>query len=367
MSDLKAHLVKLIKFNGPIPISTFMTEALTNPKFGYYLNKTPFGNDGDFITSPEISQLFGELIGLWFADIWLKMDCPQKVHLIELGPGNGTLLSDLTRALSILPSFKNNIELHLVEASPKLIKIQKYALSKFTGKITWHETVSEALDASKGINAATFVLANEFFDALPIRQFQKCDLGWHERMVNLDPKGGEDFIYMLSPFPIQNFKIPKQLEEAAIHSIIEVSPMADNLTIIISEHLKKNSGAALFIDYGYNEYLTGDTLQAVKKHKYVDLLRHPGFADLSSHVNFRKISDIAKKIGLQVHETTSQQKFLTDLGINDRVNKLKTKATPEQIENLLSGVNRLISPKEMGTLFKVLGVTSDPSVEVIGF
>ena len=111
MSDLKAHLVKLIKFNGPIPISTFMTEALTNPKFGYYLNKTPFGNDGDFITSPEISQFFGELIGLWFADIWLKMDCPQIVHLIELGPGNGTLLSDLTRALSILPSFKNNIEL----------------------------------------------------------------------------------------------------------------------------------------------------------------------------------------------------------------------------------------------------------------
>jgi len=366
MSDLKNHLVKLIKFNGPIPISTFMTEALTNPKYGYYLNKNPFGNDGDFITAPEISQLFGELIGLWFGDIWLKMDCPKKIHLIELGPGNGTLLVDLTRALSILPKFKNNIELHLVEASPKLIKIQEKALLNFKGKITWHETVSDALNGSKDNDAATFVVANEFFDALPIRQFQKCDLGWHERMVNLNTKG-DGLAYMLSPFPVQGFKIPKHLEEEAIHSIIEVSPMADSLTVIISEHLKKYSGAALLIDYGYNEYLTGDTLQAVQKHKYVDLLENPGFADLSSHVNFRKITDISKSIGLKVHAITNQQKFLTKLGIHERVRSLNKTATPEQIENLLCSVDRLISSKEMGTLFKVLSITSDPNLEVIGF
>ena len=262
MTDLNDHLIKLIKLHGPISISSYMTEALTNPKFGYYVNQNPFGKGGDFITAPEVSQMFGELVGLWFADIWLKMRRPVKVHLIELGPGKGTLMADLVRVLDVLPEFRNVLELHLVEASPQLIKVQKNALVNFKGKITWHETVKTALVAAEGDDMATFVIANEFFDALPIRQFQKGDLGWHERMVTVNEKG-DGLINMLSPFPVQDVELPEHLKAADLHSIIELSPMAEYITGLISEHIKSNTGATLFVDYGYNEYRTGETLQSI--------------------------------------------------------------------------------------------------------
>ncbi len=366
MTDLNDHLIKLIKLHGPISVSSYMTEALTNPKFGYYVNQNPFGKGGDFITAPEVSQMFGELVGLWFADIWLKMRRPVKVHLIELGPGKGTLMADLVRVLDVLPEFRNVLELHLVEASPQLIKVQKNALVNFKGKITWHETVKTALVAAEGDDMATFVIANEFFDALPIRQFQKGDLGWHERMVTVNEKG-DGLINMLSPFPVQDVELPEHLKAADLHSIIELSPMAEYITGLISEHIKSNTGATLFVDYGYNEYRTGETLQAIEKHKYASIFERPGHADLSSHVNFCKIIDIAKTRGLKTHGPAMQGKFLNEMGIAERVRILNKSATPEQKKDILSALNRLIAPDEMGTLFKVLAMTSDHGLEVTGF
>lgn len=366
MIDLNKHLIKLIKLHGPITVSSYMTEVLTNPKYGYYVNQDPFGATGDFITAPEVSQMFGELIGLWFADIWLKMEKPFKVHLIELGPGKGTLMSDFLRVLKVLPEFLERIELHLVEASPQLIEVQKEKFKNHTGKLTWHETVKSALDAAEDEDGATFIIANEFFDALPIRQFQKGDLGWHERMVTVD-ENGYGLIPMLSPFPVHEVKLPDSLKVADLHSVIEVSPMADYITGIIAEHIKKYSGAALFIDYGYTEYRTGETMQAIEKHKYAHIFERPGHADLSAHVNFRKILDIIEHSELKSLGPAFQGQFLNDMGIEERVKTLCKDKTPKEQKDIISSLKRLVAPDEMGTLFKVVGMVSDTEIEISGF
>jgi len=366
MTDLNKHLIKLIKLHGPITVSSYMTEALTNPKYGYYINQNPFGSSGDFITAPEVSQMFGELIGLWFADVWLKMGEPFKVHLIEFGPGNGTLMADFLRVLYLLPDFLDGIELHFVEASPQLIDIQKEKFNKFNGKTSWHETVKSALSAAEDDDATTFIVANEFFDALPIRQFQKGDLGWHERMVSVN-ENGDGLIPVLSPFPVHDVKLPTRLKEADIHSIIEMSPMSDYITGLVVEHIKKYSGVALFIDYGYTKYRTGETLQAIEKHKYAHIFEKPGYADLSAHVNFRKMIEIIKQADLKALGPVYQGNFLNDIGIEERFNTLTKEARPQQIKDIVSSLNRLVAPDEMGTLFKVIGMISDTKIDVAGF
>ncbi len=366
MTDLNDHLIKLIKLHGPITVSNYMTEALTNPKYGYYVNQNPFGKHGDFITAPEVSQMFGEMIGLWFADLWIKMSRPGKVHLIELGPGNGTLMADIVRVFDAVPALLNSIELHFVEAAPQLIEIQKEKFREFKGKKNWHETVKSALSASKAEDETTFIIANEFLDALPIRQFQKGDLGWHERMVTVSTDGNH-LINMLSPFPVQDVKLPEHLINAEQHSIIEISPMAEYLIAQIADHFKSQNGAALFIDYGYTAYQTGETLQAVEKHKYADVFSRPGHADLSAHVNFKKLIDIVEKTGIKSLGPIHQGKFLNNMGIEERVSMLCEYASLEQKKDILGGLNRLIAPDEMGTLFKVMGLMSRTDIDVAGF
>ncbi|MEZ5759234.1 MAG: SAM-dependent methyltransferase [Emcibacteraceae bacterium] len=365
-SALKDHLIKLIKLHGPISVSTYMSEALTNPHHGYYVKRNPFGKSGDFITAPEISQMFGEMIGLWFADLWLKMDRPFRVHLIELGPGRGTLMADLIRVLDVLPDFKKAVEIHLVEASPDLKEVQQDKLYRFPGKITWHDTVKSALDAAAVDDEATFLIANEFFDALPIRQFQKGELGWHERMVTVNEKD-DGLTTMLSPFPLEDLILPEAVKDAELHSIIEVSPMADYITRLIADHISACSGAALFIDYGYTDYRTGETLQAVKDHKYTFIYDEPGWADLSAHVNFRKMADIIGQTGLKTLGPVSQGDFLNNMGIGERAALLSEKADGEKRETIMGELDRLTSPNEMGKLFKVLGIISDKKIETAGF
>ncbi len=366
MTDLNDHLIKLIKLHGPITVSNYMTEALTNPKYGYYVNQNPFGKQGDFVTAPEVSQMFGEMIGLWFADLWIKIGRPGKVHLIELGPGNGTLMVDILRVLEIVPDFIKAIELHFVEAAPQLIDIQKEKLKEFNGNKTWHETVKPALLKASNEDEITFIIANEFLDALPIRQFQKGDLGWHERMVTVGTDG-KCLTNMLSPFPVQDTKIPEHLIDAEQHSIIEISPMAEYLIAQIADHFKSHDGAALFIDYGYNENQTGETLQAVEKHKYTDIFARPGYADISAHVNFKKLIDIARNKGIKSLGPENQGKFLNNMVIEERVRMLCENASLEQKKDILEGLNRLIAPDEMGTLFKVMGLISRTDVYVAGF
>ncbi len=366
MTGLNNHLINLIKLHGPIPISSYMTEVLTNPKYGYYVNQKAFGVEGDFTTAPEISQMFGELIGLWFADVWLKMDRPHKIHLIELGPGRGTLMADFIRVLRVLPEFLNVIELHFVEASPQMADIQKKKMSKFEGTINWHETVKSALNAAENDLEPTFIIANEFFDALPVRQFQKGELGWHERMVTVNEKG-DGLTTMLSPFPVQEVRLPEHLKMGELHSVIEVSPMTEFITDEICKHLKLYNGTALFIDYGYTIHRTGETLQAIEKHKYANIYKNPGLADLSAHVNFKKVMDIIEASGLVSLGPVYQGKFLSDMGIEERVKILTKQATAEQSKDILNALNRLVAPDEMGTLFKVVGILSEADIEVSGF
>lgn len=368
MTALKDHLINLIKLHGPIPMSSYMTEALTNPKHGYYIKENPFGSNGDFITAPEVSQMFGELIGLWFADIWLKMGKPKKVHLIELGPGRGTLMVDFLRSINVLPDFVNAIDLHFVDASPSLIELQKEKLIGFNNPKTWHGTVKSALDEAfdeEGLSS-TFIIANEFFDALPIRQFQKTDLGWCERMVTVN-ESSDGLCTMLSPFPVQDVELPTHLANAEMHSVIEASPMSEFVMFEICRHFKKQPGAGLFIDYGYNEHQTGETLQAVKNHKYVGLFDEPGAADLSVHVNFKKIIELASQNGLTPLGPIAQGHFLTQMGIEERTKSLISNATPKQSESIFSGLKRLIGPEEMGELFKVCGIITSPDIEAAGF
>ncbi len=369
MTPLKQHLIKLIKLHGPIPISSYMTEALTNPKHGYYVTQNPFGVKGDFITAPDVSQMFGELIGLWFADVWLKMNKPQKIFLLELGPGNGSLMKDFMRVLKVLPEFVEAIEIHFVEASPQLIEIQKDKFKNFPCKKYWHETVKSALNATVG--APTYIIANEFFDALPIRQFQKGILGWHERMVGVD-KENEDLKTMLAPFAVAEVTLPEGLRDAELHSVIEVSPMAEYLMVEICNHIKTNQGAALIIDYGYTKHRTGETLQGVEDHKYANIYQNPGQADLSAHVNFCKLCEIIEKIDLKPLGPIFQGKFLEYMGIEERVKSLTKSATPEQASDLLKSLSRLVAPDEMGTLFKVIAMVSTADndadeIEIAGF
>lgn len=366
MTALNDHLIKLIQLHGPITMSNYMTEALTNPKYGYYINQNPFGTKGDFITAPDVSQMFGELIGLWFADIWLKMKSPKKVHLIELGPGRGTLMADFLRVINVVPDFLETIEMHFVEASPSLIETQKDKFKHYSNKKKWHETVKSALEAAEEEDAVTFIIANEFFDALPIRQFQKTDLGWHERMVTVN-EDGNGLTQMLSPFPVGDVKLSDHFNNAELHSVIEVSPMSEFITHEISTHIKKQRGAALLIDYGYTDHQTGETLQAVEKHKFASIFSEPGFADLSAHVNFRKIIDVIESNGLKSLGPVSQGKFLNDMGIEERAKALISQASKEQTEDIISALKRLIAPDEMGTLFKVVGMISDDSINTVSF
>ena len=368
MTALNDHLIKLIKLHGPLSISNYMTEALINPKYGYYTNQKPFGEKGDFVTAPEVSQMFGELIGLWFADVWLKIKKPRKVHLIELGPGNGTLMADFLRVLKVLPDFLETIELHFVEASPQLKEIQKKNFQEFNNQKSWHETVKSALTAANDAEGMdiTFIIANEFFDTLPIRQFQKAELGWYERMVTVG-ESGKNLEIMLSPFPVQDIKLNQELLSAEQHSIIEVSPVSDFVIYEICKHFKTNKGAALFIDYGYDKHSTGETLQAVKKHEYQGIFENPGQADLSTHVNFKRMHDIISECGLTPFGPTYQRKFLSAMGIEERAKSLLKDASPEQTQDIISALKRLISPDEMGTLFKACAILSTDQIEIAGF
>ncbi|MBL4893565.1 MAG: SAM-dependent methyltransferase, partial [Emcibacter sp.] len=305
MNALNTYLIKLIKAQGPITIATFMAEALGNATHGYYMKKDPFGTDGDFTTAPEISQMFGEMVGLWHGVNWLNMGSPGKIHLIELGPGRGTLMQDTLRSMKIIPGLQEALEVHLVEMSPTLQKTQAETLKAHTMP-TWHNRIGDVLKQAKG--EPVLIIANEFFDALPIHQYQKTISGWHERLVCLD--GQEKLSLQLAPVPSPEQIIPSALHRADPGSIAEVSVIGENICAEIAEHIQLYSGAALIIDYGHDAHGTGDTLQAVRNHEYVDILSNPGDVDLTTHVNFQRLKEISLTCETHVLGPTGQGKFL---------------------------------------------------------
>jgi NADH dehydrogenase [ubiquinone] 1 alpha subcomplex assembly factor 7 len=345
-------IARRIRATGPLTVAEFITEALQHPRLGYYATRDPLGAAGDFITAPEVSQVFGELIGLWCADVWTQMGRPDPVLLVELGPGRGTLMADALRAVAVAPDFRRALRLHLVETSPALRAQQAKTLANATP--IWHERLDQ-------VPAGPLLLtANEFLDALPIRQFERRGASWHERRVGLAPDGNT-LAFVLDPTPSAAALISPRFAAASNGSVVEICPAAIRLASELAKRLVADGGAALFIDYGHAESACGETLQAVRQHRYHPVLEAPGSADLTAHVDLEAFADAARIAGAKICGPVTQGRFLRSLGIELRARQLLAKASPEASATIQSGVHRLIDDGEMGTLFKVLALT-DPTL-----
>ncbi len=351
MSELAARLLKRIARHGPITVAEYLAEALTHPRQGYYMTGDPFGARGDFVTAPEISQMFGELIGLWCAETWQRLGAPEALMLVELGPGRGTLLADLLRSARVLPGFRETLELHLVEVSPALRALQAESLG--AAEATWHASLAEV---PRG--RPLLLVANEFFDALPIRQFERTPEGWRERLVGLAPEGDALAFGLSPPAPYAEALLPEALRDAGPGAVAEVAPAALSLAAEIGGRLAEDGGAALIVDYGYARPDGRPTLQALRRHAAQDVLAAPGLADLTAHVDFGALARAAREAGAEAWGPLPQGVFLEALGIATRTERLAAGASPEQAAEIRAALHRLTAAEEMGELFKVLVLTA---------
>ena len=340
MTPLARRIAAQIAATGPISIAEYMALCLLHPEHGYYTTRQPLGRGGDFITAPEISQMFGELIGLCLAQAWLDQGATSQVAVVELGPGRGTLMADLLRATAKVPGFAAAAEVHLVEASPSLRTEQASRIPD----ATWHDTV-ETLPIMP-----TLLVANEFFDALPVRQFLRDGAGWRERQVGL--KDGALAFGLSAPMPPET--LPDRLTDTRDGDLIETRPAAEPIASVIGERIAAHGGAGLIIDYGTWRAL-GDTFQAVAGHDKVDALEAPGAADLTAHVAFEEIARAAAPA--RASALTSQGAFLARLGLAQRAEALARNLSGAALETHLSAARRLTEPDQMGNLFQVLGLT----------
>ncbi len=342
---LEEEIKALIASEGPIGLERYMSLALGHPGLGYYVTRDPFGAAGDFVTAPEISQMFGELIGLWAAVVWNRMGSPTRLRLVELGPGRGTLMADAIRASRALPPFRAALDVHLVETSPVLRDVQRSSLEAFDVGPTWHDGL-ETLPAGPAI-----VLANEFFDALPVRHYIRTPQGWSERLVGL---AGDALAFGLAPEPERSITL-----EAPQGAVLEVGLAARRLATQLAAHLAREGGVALILDYGYAAPAFGETLQALRAHRFVDPLDCPGEADLTAHVDFAALGRSARAAGASVYGPVPQGEFLESLGLTSRAAVLMKGADAAQASAIEAAVARLGgagAPQRpgMGRLFKAL-------------
>jgi len=367
-TPLARLIIGMIEQEGPISLERYMDLALYHPLYGYYCSKMPLGAEGDFTTAPEISQMFGELIGLWAAEIWQSLGAPARIAVVELGPGRGTLMADFLRAARILPAFRNAIELHLVEANPVLRERQEKALEASALPLIWHHSVDMFLAdrerAPAAERAPMLCIANEFFDCLPLRQFVHTDTGWHERLVGLWPAGGLAFGLAAEAAP--------ELAEiaAAPGAVLEINAGAIALMHRLAGHLTSTGGAMLVVDYGHGarrgSFGGGETLQALRHHRHVDPLSAAGEADLTAHVDFTRLAEAARAAGASTYGPVPQGEFLLRLGLAERTEALARRASPAQAQALRIAAARLTQARfitnagaeqdGMGALFKVLAV-----------
>ncbi len=350
---LADYLSRCIYDQGPLSVAEYMGLALGHPRYGYYMSRDPFGADGDFITAPEVSQIFGELIGLWCAAVWQEMGAPASLLLVELGPGRGTMMSDVLRVGAKVAGFIEAARPYLVETSPLLRRRQKETLG---GAVLKHPP-SWCGDFAEVPDGPLVVIANEFFDALPVHQFQRTDSGCPERLIDNDPDRDGCFRFVLSGpdrgRPEINHDIAMALPPG---SIIESCPSGEAISGAIAERLAGFGGAALIIDYGYSHNAVGDTLQAVRGHAFSDPLEAPGEADLTAHVDFAALATAAAVGGAAAYGPLPQGAFLQRLGIAERAAKLLERATSKQAAGISAAVERLVSPKHMGSLFKAMAL-----------
>jgi NADH dehydrogenase [ubiquinone] 1 alpha subcomplex assembly factor 7 len=336
VTPLEQIIIEIIEADGPMPLDRYMSLCLGHPQHGYYMTRDPFGALGDFTTAPEISQVFGEMIGVWCVNAWMNLGRPTPFALVELGPGRSTLMADLLRAAKAEPEFMGAVEIHLVEMSPVLQKMQR---EKLDDRVTWHSSI-ESLP-----NMPTLFVANEFFDALPIQQFEI--------------RGGKTYARYVGA---ENGKLKMGLVAApprdGVDGIYEVSPVSKAIAEEITERIEACGGAALIVDYGHAQSAAGDTLQALRRHQFCSVLESPGEVDITAHVDFA---------ALGAWPVMTQGKFLKAMGIEMRTEKLAAKLQGDARANFVAATQRLIAAEQMGELFKVMCVVQKGAAQLYPF
>lgn len=355
MTALGRLLGARIAASGPMTVAEFMAECLMHPDHGYYSTRDPFGAAGDFITAPEISQMFGEMLGLCLAQVWADQGRPAPFVLAELGPGRGTLMADVARALRALPGMAEAAQVHLVETSASLRAVQADRLAALAP--TWHDRIDSLPDGP------LFLLANEFFDALPIRQFVRRGSGWAERQVGLDAAG--QLAFGLAPAtPLA--ALAHRLADTAEGDVVETCPAAAAVMATIAARITRHGGVALVIDYG-GWHSLGDTLQALRGHRPEDPLATPGAADLTAHVDFEPLAQAARAAGAAAAGPLPQGLVLERLGITARAQRLATGLRGAALESHVAAHRRLTHPQEMGNLFQALAIHPEGAAPPPGF
>ncbi|MBI3516747.1 MAG: SAM-dependent methyltransferase [Proteobacteria bacterium] len=347
-----------IAAHGPIDVAAFMARALGDPEHGYYRTRDPLGARGDFITAPEISQMFGELIGLWCAEMWRRLGAPRPIHLIELGPGRGTLLRDALRAIAqAAPGFRAALDVHLIETSPVLRTAQAACLGDAAP--TWHDGLASLPDGP------ALIIANEFLDALPIHQLVRTAAGWCERRVMVDATDRLAFAAAAAPSPLAAALAP-EVVGAPLGSIAELAPAARDVVATVARRCTGAGGTALLIDYGHVVSAPGDTLQAVRGHRTQAVLDAPGEADLTAHVDFAALARVAAPHAA-VHGPVTQGVFLRRLGIEARAEALLRGKPAGVAAGIRAALARLVEPGQMGQLFKVMALGAPGGRPLPGF
>ncbi len=347
---MRNKIIKHISSHGAITVAEYMSMCLYDPKQGYYMTKQPFGKDGDFITAPELTPLFGEMLGLWVADTWQKMGSPKEFTLLEIGAGKGTLFLDMLRAINkALPTCLEACRGQIVEISPLLTKIQQQTLVNTPCPLQWHKSIENA-----DFTLPTIVIGNEILDALPVHQYEKIEGNHYERLITTDGNS-LFFINADKPTPINKTST----------DIVEHSPVMVNFLKTITSNIKQ--GALLLLDYGTSQTPqgTGETLQAMRNHIYEDIFATPAHADLTWHINFTEVCDI---LGQHATPVADMSLFLTELGLPIRAEQAhRAAATSEQKEHIEQTTRRLLDPNMMGHHFKVIGWRSNKQQQLSGF
>jgi SAM-dependent MidA family methyltransferase len=348
MTMLLQRLLRRIDLTGPIPFHEYWSICQYDRQCGYYTTRVPIGAAGDFTTAPEISQMFGEMLAAWWLST-VRENQLEHIHLVEIGPGRGTLMADMLRTLERLdPLLKTAVQVHMIEVSPRLTVLQKEKLASTGFSISWHETIASLPKAPVGI------IANELFDAIPVRPLIKHEGQWYENEII---RGLDDTLQMTAkPVNVDPSIFPSDHLEQPDGTVFEYAPAREAFMANLSDMLATQGGFGLFIDYGHAQSAFGDTVQAMRDHAYSNPLETPGEADLTSHVDFDALSRIAKNTDLSAYQTVTQREFLLQLGLKHRLDRLIT-AHPDQSDKLVTAFERLTENGQMGSLFKVLGVS----------
>ena len=347
----------IIKKDCILSLDKFIDESLYNKKLGYYMKSNPFGEKGDFITSPNISVLFSEMIAIWVISFWENLNCPKQFNLIELGAGNGEMMTIMISTFHKFPQFKKSCNIKILEKSKYLKKIQKETIKET--KVKW-------LNNLKDLNKLPCIfIANEFFDALPIKQFIKKENKWHERYVKFNNRMKPEYLDI--PFSLKKLEKKIKFKISLKQNFIEYSPLTLEYLKDITNKISINEGGILIIDYGYLEKEMKNTIQAVSKHKYTNILNNFRNSDITYNLSFNLISKIIKNMGSFSQATTTQKKFLTKLGILKRAEILSKNMLFSKKADMYFRIKRLIDEKQMGNLFKVIFITNKKNKFKLGF